>query len=209
MEMPDVPEMPGRISRKEKVAVCEIFYKETTKLVQKVNKFIEDSGIPPGLLKLKTEQDYLLYFKNYMDEANRFKGRITIDSIYYIDLINYLVDTDEKEAEFLKLNRKEGNINLSISRYRMYLRRNRELNINEKLLQECMDTKDWIMFSEKMEELWLEPMHISWLDSFKKAIILGLTGQDILNYYKKYSNNRMISIVTFNLDYLRKLSKID
>jgi len=207
--MPDVPEMPGRISRKEEVDVSKIFYKETTKLAQKVNKFIEDNGIPPGLLKLKTEQDYLLYFKNYMDEANRFKGKITIDSIYYIDLINYLVDTDEKEAEFLKLNRKEGNINLSISRYRMYLRKNRELNINEKLLQECMDTKDWIMFSEKMEELWLEPMHISWLDIFEKAIILGLTGQDIMNYYKKYPNNRMISIVTFNLDYLRKLSKID
>jgi len=207
--MPDVPEIPGRISRKEEVAVSEIFYKETTKLVQKVNKFIEDSGIPPGLLKLKTEQDYLLYFKNYMDEANRFKGKITINSIYYIDLINYLVDTDEKEAEFLKLNRKEGNINLSISRYRMYLRKNRELNINEKLLQECMATKDWIMFSEKMEELWLEPMHISWLDSFKKTIMQGLTGQDIMNYYKKYPNKRMISILTFNLDYLRKLSKID
>jgi len=201
-------ELPGRISRKEEVNVTKILYKETTKLVQEVDKFVEDNGIPPGLLKFKTEQDYLLYFKNYMDEANRFKGKITIDSIYYIDLINYLVDTDEKEAEFLKLNRKEGNINLSISRYRMYLRKNRIIDINEKLLQECIDTKDWIMFSEKMQELWLEPMHISSLDSFKNAIMQGLTGQDIMSYYKKYPNKRMTSILTLNLDYLRKLSKI-
>lgn len=207
--MPEMPEVQGGVKRKEEGDVSKILYKETTKLAQKVNKFTEDNGIPPGLLKLETEQDYLLYFKNYMDEANRFKGKITIDSIYNIDLINYLIDTDEKEAEFLKLNCKEGNTDLAISQYRKYLRRNKDLNINEKLLQECIDTKDWIMFSEKMQELWLEPMHISSLDSFKNAIMQGLTGQDIMNYYKKYPNKRMISIFTLNLDYLRKLSKID
>lgn len=207
--MPEVPELPGRVKRKEEGDVSKIPYKETSKLAQRVNKFIEDNGIPPGLLKLNTEEDYLLYFKNYMDEANRFKGRITINSIYYIDLINYLVNTDEKEAEFLKQNCRRGNIKLSISRYRKHLRKNRSLNINEKLLQECIDTKDWIMFSDKMQELWLEPMHICWLDCFKKAIMQGLTGQDIMSYYKKCPNKCMISILNFNLDYLRKLSKID
>lgn len=182
--------------------------KKESLLIQEVNNFITEMELNDEILGLKTKADKILYYHNYIDKENIFAGKVIFSSLYYIQLANYLCNTPGRLELFKEkiYDPMEENMGKQFRSFRRYLLDTRELNINAQLLQEAIDTKDMNILHECLQELWLNPFHISWMDAFKEKINEGLNGQDIINWYNRGSSGNALSILTFYVKYLKSFN---
>jgi hypothetical protein len=172
-------------------------------LLNNVENFIKELDLTPEILGLKTENDRIIYYYNYINENNIFKSLIEFPSVYFIRLANFLCKDEERLKEYLnKFHDREDSRN-SIMEYRRYLLKSRD-NAYEflKKLTQQIKTKQWNDLYETLQELFLEPFDDALMPNITEMVENGLTAEDIYNWYKIEKN--IISITTFFTEYIRQ-----
>lgn len=177
--------------------------KQNLQTTNKIQEHLASLNLTPKEAELKTDNDYLLHYSNYLDPQNKFAGILLLASQWYINLINFLCDTDEKKQEFLNNFYNENeNTAFCISRFRKHLKQTRQIKTTAEMIQHLIDTANWRKFWDCMQELFLEPCGTEYLEEFKKHISKGLNGIDIMKCYNK-DYSRMIKMITLPVEYIK------
>jgi len=173
-------------------------------IVNKVNEFVTELGLNFEILGLKTTDDKILYYHNFIDSrTNKFCGIVDFPSVYWIKLANFLCDSEEKFEDYLSNFHDCDNVQIGVSRFKKHLMKSRSLTISGETLQEQINNNKWEKFWEDLQQLFLDPTDDCYLSSFKERIAEGLTGEDIFNWYKK-KGGRLLTITTFPLNYVKE-----
>jgi hypothetical protein len=177
-------------------------------MVKRTNQYLEEVGLDDEILGMETSQDKVLYYYNYIDKNNIFKGILVLPSYYYIKLSNLLCNTTERLNLFYdKFYDADGNVAEQFRLYRRYLLDNREkteeyLGIMDKMIKgEC-----WSALFMTLQELFLEPFEKWIFDRLVDMIHNGLTAEDI---YKLFLQRRNVkSIITYSIPYIKQLTNL-
>lgn len=174
-------------------------------IINKVNEFVTELGLNFEILGLKTTEDKILYYHNYVDtENNKFCGIVDFPSVYWIKLANFLCNSEEKFMEYLNNFHDRDNVQMGVNRFKEYLIKSRNLEINGDTLQKQIDSGAWEEFWKALQELYLDPTDNCWMSSFQERIAEGLNGKDIYEWYKR-KNGRLLTITTFNPNYIKEV----
>jgi hypothetical protein len=185
---------------------ANLVYKE---MMLEVNKFINEMGLDCEILGLKTNQDKMLYYWNYIDQKNVFKGILELPNIYFIKLANLLCNTTERMIEFQeKFYNPDGNVANQLREYRRYLLDIRDDNAMSlyKVLKIVIDNRCWSNLDTVLMELYLEPID-KWICDEIIDLIHNenLTAEDIYLWYKRGKNVK--SLISFDIDYIKLSNK--
>lgn len=167
-------------------------------MVKEVDNYIEKLGLSDEILGLKTIQDKVLYYYNYIYPKNIFKGVVKLHSCYFIKLANLLCNTAERLREFQnKFYNPDGNIAEQFRQYRRYLLDTRE-NTDEFLgvMQKMIKGECFAELYGVIEELFFEPFE-KWIYNEIVEMIHNdcLSAEDMYQWYKSGKNIK--AIITF------------
>jgi hypothetical protein len=168
------------------------------KMVKEVDNFINELGFVGEYLEVKTNQDKVLFYYNYIDKNNLFKGILEFPSHYYIRLANLLCNTTERMKEFQeKIYDADGNFAEQFRKYRRYLLDSRGKDVESlyEVLKIVIDNRCWSNLHSVLMELFLEPFDEWICDRIVDMIHNGLNASDIYNWYKSGKNIK--AIITF------------
>jgi hypothetical protein len=170
----------------------------TKEMVVEVDIFIKQLGLNKEILGLKNIQDDLLYYHNYINSENIFRGIIEIPNYYFVKLANLLCNTTERLNVFYeKFYSPDGNIAQQFRKYRRYLLDTREntdefLGVMDKMIK-------YQLFDQLygvLKELYLEPFEKHIFDRIVDLIhSQHLTANDIYEWFRRGKNIK--AIVTF------------
>jgi hypothetical protein len=172
-------------------------------MVKRTNQYIEEIGLDDEILGLETTQDKVLYYQNYIDPTNIFKGVLVLPNYYYIKLANLLCNTTERLKLFYdKFYDAEGNLTEQFREFRRYLLDNRE-NTEEYLgvMQKMIKCQLYDELYVVLKELWLEPFDKWIFDKMVDMIHKGLTAQHIYSWFTLGKNIK--SLITYPMNTIR------
>lgn len=176
--------------------------KLTKEINSEVNQFIESMGLNEKELKLRNNDDRLLYYHNYINlKCNKFCQKIEFPNLYHLILANMLCHSDENYEEFMNTYYDEDNIVSSIDAYKKYIKstRQNERDIIKKLNLAIVN-KEWASLWLMIQELFIEPVDEYHMNKIISMVESGINAQDIYAWYK--SGNRFIAMLSMNVEYL-------
>jgi hypothetical protein len=176
-------------------------------MIKEVNDYLMQIGLDETILGLKTNQDKVLYYHNYLNSSNTYGGVLEFSNLYYIKLANLLCNTTERIKLFQeKFYDADGNVAQQFRQFRRYLldsRTNTEeyLNVIDKMIKgQCFE-----QLHMTLEELFLEPIPQNIFDRIIEMIHSGLCADDIYFFYTTKRNVK--SLVTYDISYIKSLQK--
>jgi hypothetical protein len=174
-------------------------------ILSKVDDFIKELNYTPEILGLRTENEKILYYFNYLDYNNMFReSDIKFPNRFFIKLANFLCKSEERLQEYLNKFHDNEDTAHGINKFRKHLRSNRGDIEAHKFLKEIsqqIKAKQWSDLHSTLQELFLEPFHWFIMESIVEMIENGLATEDLYNWYAKGRN--ITSIVTFSVDYVK------
>jgi hypothetical protein len=171
-------------------------------IIARVDEFVKKMGLSDERLGFKNADTKILYYYNFIDERNALKGIIELSSQYFIKLINFLCEGEEKLKEYMVNFYDSEDFTFGIMDFKKHIKDTRNLTISGETLQEQINNNKWQEFWEDLQQLFLDPTDIYYLSSFKERIAEGLTGKDIFQWYLK-KGGRLLNITTFPVEYVK------
>lgn len=180
----------------------------TKEIVSQVEECIKGYDLPCEVFGLETKEDKVLYYQNYLDENNIFRGIIELPSHYYIQLANLLCNTEERHdifrEKFYDAKQKCDNFAGQFMTFRQYLLDNRteqEMQKLYELIREQVHNKDWDSLYDSLKELSLDYFSEYIFEGIKNMLLNGLTAEDIINWYIYDGNIKGIG--TFKVEFVK------
>lgn len=181
-------------------------------MVQEADNFIAELGLSDEILGLRTKQDKILYYHNYIDPKNMFRGVLEFHNPYFIRLSNFLCNDEKRLIEFGNFYKENidkdvldvGNNARCMWSYRCHVISNRtsqEEQLVKSTIINSIDNKDWTGLHDALQELFLNVIDIGVLNRIIGMIENGLTAEDLYKWYKLRKN--LASITTFDIDYVK------
>lgn len=177
-------------------------------MATEVDKVILEMGLSSDILGLKTNQDKVLYFRNYLDIQNCLNGIVELPNHYYIRLANLLCNTKERVNLFHeKFYDADENVTEQFRKFRRYLLDNRSEQDKQnflKLIQEQIVNEDWDNLYYNLKQMFLEPFDEWIFDSIKEMIKNGIDSIDINEWFQRRKNIK--SIICFRIEDIKVLN---
>lgn len=174
-----------------------------------VTSIVEKFNIPESVFGLKSVEDKILYYYNYLDKDNKFCEIVEFPKIEQIKLANLLCKTVEDVDDYLTNYHCVDNEYFGLLRYKKdKLKSRNDISEYETKINKHIERASWTLLHRELQELFLEVFDYSYMQDIiglihKGLIHKGLTTEDIVNWYNK--GKKILALITFDIDYIKSV----
>lgn len=128
----------------------------------------------------------LLYYENFIDSDNKFKGIIEFFNMDILILANYLIVDNDTYNEFISMLDKNKIIHSVLAFRDFQFKQNRGQGVNSQDIENLIQNQNWNDLHHILQELFLEPFSIINTEYFVNFVANKKTTiDDMLEWHKE------------------------